>query len=93
MKCQFFCKDFELLGHMIGRNTITLLPNKIFDALKIPLPETAKQLRKFMGIVNYLSDHLPNLATVAAELYEHTGSKGTKDHRIPITDTYRQAFA
>jgi len=89
-KCEFLCKEFELLGHLISYNDIRPLPERIRKLSDIPLPKTVTKLRKFLGIVNYFGGHLPHLATVAGPLYDVTSGEKTKV--IEWTATLQQAF-
>ena len=46
-------KEKNFLGHVIDSKGIKPLPNKV-DAIKnFPQPRTVKELRKFLGLVNY----------------------------------------
>jgi RNase H-like domain found in reverse transcriptase/Reverse transcriptase (RNA-dependent DNA polymerase)/Integrase zinc binding domain len=53
----FFCQtELEYLGYWITRNGIMPVPKKIEAILKIAEPKTVKQLRSFIGLVNYYRD-------------------------------------
>ena len=36
----------------------------------MPKPRTVKEVQKFLGMVNYYRTHIPNLAALAAPLYD-----------------------
>jgi hypothetical protein len=50
---KFFAKQIDYLGYWITRKGIQLVYNKVEAILKIRAPKTRKQLRQFIGIVNY----------------------------------------
>jgi hypothetical protein len=53
----FFCTgETEYLGYMITRDGIKPMPKKVHAIMKIAEPTTKKQLRGFIGIVNYYRD-------------------------------------
>ena len=87
-KCQFFTKRLDRLGHIltpVGLSADALKVQKIFDFSE---PADERQLQAFIGIVNYLSKFLPNVASTAAIL---TDLQGTT-HTWRWTDTYLEAF-
>ena len=65
-KCSFFQSSVVYLGHVIDKDGIRPLTNKVEAILKMPLPEDPKQLRSFLGMVNYYDKFLPGLATKCA---------------------------
>ena len=76
-KCQFFGKRLDILAHILtpeGLSADPLEVQKIFDC---PEPRDNGQLQGFIGIVNYLSEFLPNLASTAAILTDLQGTTRT----------------
>lgn len=71
-KCQFITKGWEILGHILtteGVSADALKIQKIFDYSE---PGDKRQLQAFIGIVNYLSNFWPNVAstdTFLTDLY------------------------
>ena len=52
-KSKFFAEQIEYLGYWITRKGIQPVYNKVEAILKIKAPKTRKELRRFIGIVNY----------------------------------------
>jgi hypothetical protein len=52
-KSKFFAEQIEYLGYWITRQGIQPMPNKVEAILNIKAPKTRKELRQFIGIVNY----------------------------------------
>lgn len=65
-KCVFGKTEVTFLGHLISSEGSRPLPEKIEAILRIPRPETAKELRRYLGVLNFYRNHLPH----AAELQE-----------------------
>ena len=63
-KCQFFLKSVTYLGHQVDANGIHTMPSKVEAIVQAPQPENQQQLRSFLGLLNYSSKFIPNLATL-----------------------------
>jgi hypothetical protein len=55
-KSKFFAEQIEYLGYWITRQGIQPKRNKVEAILNIKAPKTRKELRQFIGIVNYYRD-------------------------------------
>jgi hypothetical protein len=55
-KSKFFAEQIEYLGYWITRQGIQPMRNKVEAILNIKAPKTRKELRQFIGIVNYYRD-------------------------------------
>ena len=69
-KCEFHKKEQELLGYVISGEGIHIDPGKIEAIVKMLNPENVQELRHFVGMVNFLGRHLPNLSTIMQPLTE-----------------------
>ena len=47
-KCSFFGEYIQYLGHIISREDIMPLPDRLQALLKAPLPKCAQELRSFL---------------------------------------------
>ena len=63
-KCEFKKKEVHFLGHKISETGAAPDPSKIKAILEMPDPTNLPELRRFMGMVNYLGRYLPDLSTV-----------------------------
>ena len=74
----FFGKpELEYLGYWITRKGIQPLPKKVQAILNIKPPTKRKQLRSFIGMVNYYRDMWPKRSELLAPL-THLCSKKNK---------------
>ena len=69
-KCKFFQEEITYCGHKIDANGLHKTQDKIESVINAPKPENVTQLRAFLGLVNYYSHFLPNLASVLHPLYQ-----------------------
>ena len=67
-KCQFGKSEVEFLGHKISANGIEPLPNKVQAIKDFPTPKNMKQLRQFLGMVNFYRRFIPKCANLLAPL-------------------------
>ena len=71
-KCLLFATEVKYLGHVISERGVSTDPDKIKNIVKMHRPQTVKNTRSFLGMVNYYSKFLPMLAEVAAPLHNIT---------------------
>ena len=65
-KCKFRCTRIPFIGHIVGADGLQPDPRKI-DSMD-PSPSLAN-LQSFLGMVQFLSRFIPNLANAAADLW------------------------
>ena len=61
-KCEFFKKEAEWVGHKIDQEGIRPLQDKLEAITKIPIPKNEKELKSFLGAIQYLSKYIKNLS-------------------------------
>ena len=64
-KCSFFHDKVCYLGHVIDKEGIHTLPDKIEAITNAPKPKNIKVLQSFLGMINYYGKFVPNLATLS----------------------------
>ena len=69
-KCLFFANEIEYIGLLTHKNGIRVNPRKIDPIINMPQPTNVKQLQSFLGVVNYYSKFIPNMADIAKHLYK-----------------------
>lgn len=74
-KSFFACGELEYLGYWITRDGIQPLQNKVEAIHRIAAPKTRKQLRAFLGLVNYYRDMWQHRSHAIAPLTELTSDK------------------
>ena len=69
-KCKFMVPSITYLGHKVDAQGLHPLPDKIEAIVSAPRPKTVTELKAFLGLVNYYSKFIPNLASVLYPLYQ-----------------------
>lgn len=67
-KCQFDMDRLKFMGHVISKEAISSAEDKIAAIKAAREPQTATEVRSFLGLVNFCARFIPNLATVADAL-------------------------
>ncbi|XP_062593536.1 uncharacterized protein K02A2.6-like [Saccostrea cucullata] len=63
-KCEFRKQSIEYFGHMISSNGISPRPERVRAIRELAAPTNVTELKRILGMVNYLGRFLPNLSTV-----------------------------
>jgi len=62
-KCQLYAKEIKCLGHMIDNNSIHMDTDKMDKMRNWKTPRNYNKVQQFVGMVNYVSNFLPNVTT------------------------------
>uniref|UniRef100_A0A1X7VHN2 Reverse transcriptase/retrotransposon-derived protein RNase H-like domain-containing protein n=1 Tax=Amphimedon queenslandica TaxID=400682 RepID=A0A1X7VHN2_AMPQE len=68
-KCTYAVSSVEYLGHIIDKDGLHPSPSKVEAIRSAPEPWSTTELKSFLGLLNYYSRFLPNLAIVLSPLY------------------------
>ena len=63
-KCAFFQEIISYCGHEVDRDGFHKTTEKVQAVVDAPQPTNTRQLRSFLGLVNYYHKFLPNVATI-----------------------------
>ena len=91
-KCLFGVPHLDFLGHHIDQNGITPLPEKVQAIRNYPQPQSQRQLRRFIGLVNFYHRFLPHCADLMRPLHSLLSSSKPKSQAIIWTHTAEAAF-
>ncbi|KAE8217608.1 hypothetical protein CF319_g8343 [Tilletia indica] len=80
--------DLEVLGFRVNANGVHVDERKVWDITRHPEPKDIKQMQSFLGMVNYLSDRMPEVALLTAPLSEIA----TQGARFLMTPMRQEAF-
>ena len=78
-KCSFAVEEIKFLGKIVNGNAVSIDPRKVTDILNRDLPTKATSLHRFVSMVVYHSQHIPDYGNIARPLY-HLLKKDTAWH-------------
>lgn len=70
-KCSFLRRETEYLGHIISDKAIQPNPNKIEIVKQIKIPQTAKQIKSFLGITGFYRKFIRDYSKVALPMTKY----------------------
>ena len=71
-KCVFLTKEISYLGFKITDKGLFKTDEKIKDVKESKAPTNVSEVRSFLGLVTFYSKFAPNLAAMAAPIYQLT---------------------
>nr|WPN07710.1 ORF3 [Ectropis grisescens TED virus] len=76
-KSEFLKFETAYLGHIISKDGIKPNPDKIAAIQKFPIPKTATEIKRFLGLIGYYRKFIPDFARIAKPM-THCLKKGNK---------------
>ena len=87
-KCEFFKHEVEFLGHIVGREGVRMMEDKVEAVRAWPMPRSVRDVRAFLGTAGYYRKFIRDFSAIAAPL-----SELTKDSvQFEWTAPHEQAF-
>ena len=87
-KCDFFKSKIHYLGHLISPEGISPLPNKLDSIKHMPVPNSAKEIKQFLGLTGYYRKFVPRFADISRPLTSLT----KKDAKFEWTPACQKSF-
>ena len=81
-KCEFGVNEITFLGHTVNAFGIKPLAERVDAIVEVPLPETVKALRRYLGMINFYRRFIPGAAKIFQALNDLL--KGGKKGNAPI---------
>jgi len=69
-KCTFGVKSGKLLGFIVSQKGIEIDPKKVKAILEMPEPCTEKQVRGFLGMLNYIARFISQLTPTCEPIFK-----------------------
>lgn len=93
-KCQFCKEEVNYLGYVINQKNILLDPARLDDIQNFPRPTKLRQLRGFLGLLNYYRKFIPSYSqktnTLLTLLRKEQKWKWTDEHENSFIELKRQ---
>ena len=67
-KIKFKLDTVTYIGHQLTSNGVKPDPKKTDAIRKMPVPTNIKELKTFLGMVNYMAKFIPDLSTISEPL-------------------------
>lgn len=74
-KVELMVPRMEALGMVIDQEGISVVPERWEMIQRWPVPKSPKDILRFMGVLQFMNDHLPDLNVIAAPLTRLTSKK------------------
>lgn len=87
-KCAFAQDSVKYLGHIIKNNTITPLKDNLIAIKDFPVPQTKKNIRQFLGKINFYGKYIPNISVILDPLHNLL----KKDQKFTWTEKCQESF-
>lgn len=68
-KCNFAQDSVRYLGHIIHNGTITPIKDNLIAIKEFPIPKTQKQVRQFLGKINFYGKYVPGISIILNPLH------------------------
>ncbi len=69
LKCNFARSNVKYLGHIIGNNLTRPVTDNIKSIRDFPVPQNKKNIRQFLGKVNFYKKYIPRAAQILEPLH------------------------
>lgn len=79
-KCVFAANSVKFLGYAVDANGTKPLPDKVKPIIEFPKPKTIKQLRRFLGMLNFYRRFIPDAAVIQAPVNSLLKGKKLKNN-------------
>ena len=84
-KCKMGLSEVTYVGYRINEQGISFSREQLQSVIDFPRPETAQQLRSFLGLANYFRDHIRNYSDIANPLNDMTKNYTRKMRNTKVT--------
>ena len=87
-KCTFGVRSGKLLGFIVSEKGIEVYPTKVKEIQEMLTPKTKKQVRGFLGRLNYISRFISHMTATCAPIFKLL----QKDQSCDWTEDCHKAF-
>ena len=83
-KCTFAQEQVDYLGHTLSAEGVRPNRAKVVAVRDFPKPKSSKEVKSFLGLVNFYRRHLPNFAVIARPLTALTRQDKESKKTVPF---------
>ena len=92
IKFEFGKTELNFLGHLVNKEGIRPTKKKIEAISKFPIPSTTKQLRRYIGMIQYYHRFVPYAAQLLCPLIDMLKGKPKTDKKLVWTSDFEAVF-
>ena len=92
-KCIFDVDEIVFLGHKVNREGVAPLESKVTAIQNFPRPGNMKQLRRFLGMLNYYRRFIPAAAATLQSLNRMLSPRKYNRQTLPWNEEAEQALS
>ena len=89
-KCELFKTEVEFLGHIVGRDGVRMMEDKVRAVQDWPTPSSIRHVRSFLGAAGYYRRFIKGFSSIAAPLTELTKDGVTFEWGHHHAEAFRQ---
>lgn len=92
-KCEFFKHETEFLGHIVGRDGVRMMEDKVEAVRAWPTPRCVRDVRAFLGTAGYYRKFIRDFSAIASPLSELTKDNVKFEWAAPHEQAFRHLKA
>lgn len=92
VKCVFATSVMSFLGHIVDKDACRPNAERVAAIREWTLPQTKKQLQRFLGSLKFYHRFIPNAAATQAPLYDMTSAIKKQDGQLDWLAETRECF-
>lgn len=91
-KCELGVRQLSFLGHVISASGVLPQPNKVEAVQGFPQPTAKRQLREFLGLVNFYRRFIPRCAQILQPLHDLLTTSRNGSDTLSWSQEAKEAF-
>lgn len=91
-KCEFGRSEIEFLGYIVNSEGVKPVAQRVEAINNFSKPQTVKELRRFLGMVNFYRRFIPKAAEMMQPLHDMLKGSVKGNAPVPWNQTAEQAF-
>ncbi|XP_077862049.1 uncharacterized protein LOC144343218 [Saccoglossus kowalevskii] len=89
-KCIIASDVIDFVGHRVGQGFLSPHEDNVKKVRNVPRPATKKEIRSFLGLTGFYTEHIPNYAAIAVPLTDLT--KNGQPIKVVWEEAHEKAY-
>jgi hypothetical protein len=89
-KCAFGAREICVLGHHVSRDGIRMGSDRVDAVTSMPFPRNARELRRFLGMTNYMRDYIPEYSLLAKPLSQEVNNPPGEWPKVEMGEAFEK---